>query len=32
MQSLQTFWREYFSKSNAKLVEFGQPALLNRVR
>lgn len=32
MQSLQTFWREYFNKSNAKLVEFGQPALLNPVR
>jgi hypothetical protein len=32
MQSLQAFWSDYFSKSNAKLVEFGQPALLNPVR
>lgn len=32
MRSLHTFWNEYFSKSNAKLVEFGQPALLNPVR
>jgi hypothetical protein len=32
MQSLQAFWSDYFNKSNAKLVEFGQPALLNPVR
>ena len=32
MQSLNAFWSEYFSKSNAKLLEFGQPALLNPVR
>lgn len=32
MQALSAFWSEYFSKSNAKLVEFGQPALLNPVR
>lgn len=32
MQSLAGFWRDYFDKSNAKLVEFGQPALLNPVR
>jgi len=32
MQALQAFWTEYFSKSNAKLMEFGQPALLNPVR
>lgn len=32
MQSLQGFWRAYFDKSNAKLMEFGQPALLNPVR
>lgn len=32
MQSLQGFWTEYFSKSNARLVEFGQPALLNPIR
>lgn len=32
MQSLQAFWNAYFSKSNARLVEFGQPALLNPIR
>lgn len=32
MQSLQAFWNEYFSKSNARLMEFGQPALLNPIR
>lgn len=32
MQSLSAFWSEYFNKSNAKLVEFGQPALLNPIR
>jgi hypothetical protein len=32
MRSLDAFWSGYFSKSNAKLVEFGQPALLNPVR
>jgi len=32
MQALASFWTEYFQKSNAKLVEFGQPALLNPVR
>ncbi|HEX5344299.1 MAG TPA: hypothetical protein VFX55_17540 [Duganella sp.] len=32
MQSLQAFWSEYFNKSNARLVEFGQPALLNPIR
>lgn len=32
MQSLHAFWSEYFNKSNAKLVEFGQPALLNPMR
>lgn len=28
MQSLATFWNEYFLKSHAKLIQFGQPALL----
>lgn len=32
MQALSRFWGEYFKKSNAELVEFGQPALLNPVR
>lgn len=32
MQSLHSFWTGYFSKSNARLVEFGQPALLNPIR
>lgn len=31
MNALQEFWRMYFEKSNAKLIEFGQPALLNTV-
>lgn len=31
MQALFRFWREYFKKSNAELVEFGQPALLNPI-
>jgi hypothetical protein len=32
MQALTTFWRSYFEKSNAHLVEIGQPALLNSMR
>lgn len=32
MAALQQFWRAYFDKSNAKLVEFGQPALLNAIQ
>jgi hypothetical protein len=32
MMALQNFWREYFDKSNAQLIEFGQPALLNAIR
>lgn len=32
MQALTTFWRAYFEKSNAKLMEIGQPALLNPIR
>ncbi|MDP3306823.1 hypothetical protein, partial [Methylotenera sp.] len=32
MQALATFWKTWFQKSNAEVVEFGQPALLNPVR
>lgn len=32
MQALASFWRTYFEKSKAQLVEFGQPALLNQVK
>lgn len=32
MQALSRFWGEFFQKSNAELVEFGQPALLNPIR
>lgn len=32
MQSLASFWRGYFERANAQLVEFGQPALLNQIR
>lgn len=32
MASLKAFWQSYFQKSNAELVEFGQPELLNPVR
>lgn len=31
MAALQDFWRDWFSKSNANLVEFGTPALMNSV-
>lgn len=31
MQALSRFWAGYFQKSNAELVEFGQPALLNQI-
>jgi hypothetical protein len=31
MQALFRFWAEYFKKSNAELIEFGQPALLNPI-
>ncbi len=31
MAALQDFWRSWFSKSNANLVEFGTPALINLV-
>lgn len=32
MNALQEFWKMYFNKSNARLIEFGQPALLNTVK
>ncbi|MFJ5447078.1 hypothetical protein ACIKP9_12625 [Methylobacillus methanolivorans] len=32
MQALENFWKQYFQRSNAQLLEFGQPALLNAVR
>jgi hypothetical protein len=32
MNALAGFWSSYLSRSNAKLVEFGQPALLQPVR
>lgn len=32
MQALNTFWRGYFDKSQAQLIEFGQPALLNPIQ
>jgi len=31
MQALSSFWNTWFQKSNAELVEFGQPALLNPI-
>lgn len=32
MQALASFWKSYFDKSKAQLIEFGQPALLNQVK
>lgn len=32
LSDLATFWRDYFSQSNATLVEFGEPALLQPVQ
>lgn len=32
MQALSKFWTGYFKRSNAELIEFGQPALLNPIR
>lgn len=32
MQALASFWKSYFDKSKAQLMEFGQPALLNQVK
>jgi len=31
MRALSTFWREWFAKSHAKVIDFGQPALLNPI-
>ena len=31
MSALTTFWTQYFSKSNAQLIELGKPALLNSI-
>jgi len=32
MQALSSFWRSYFEKSHAQLLEFGEPALLNQIK
>lgn len=32
MQALASFWKSYFDKSKAQLMEFGQPALLNQIK
>jgi hypothetical protein len=32
LQDLESFWQSYFQKSNAKLVEFGKPMLLNPIQ
>jgi hypothetical protein len=32
LENLANFWRLYFQKSNAQLIEFGEPALLEPVR
>ncbi|MDA8093316.1 MAG: hypothetical protein M0T84_05275 [Betaproteobacteria bacterium] len=32
LENLSRFWRDYFAKSNARLVEFGEPALIAPVR
>jgi hypothetical protein len=32
MASLRQFWKMYFEASNAKLLEFGAPALLSPVK
>lgn len=32
LQVLESFWQSYFQKSNAKLVEFGKPMLLNPIQ
>lgn len=31
MKPLEDFWTDWFNKSNAKLIEFGKPALLNPI-
>ncbi|MDR5172369.1 hypothetical protein IHQ56_11110 [Methylobacillus flagellatus] len=32
MQALANFWTQYFQRSHAQLLEFGQPALLNSIK
>ena len=32
MNALRAFWTDWFTKSNATLVDFGQPALLNHIK
>lgn len=32
MNALSDFWKDWFKKSNASLIEFGQPALLNSIQ
>ncbi len=32
LQDLKQFWRKYFAKSDAHLIEFGEPALIQPVR
>jgi hypothetical protein len=32
MLALSSFWKSYFEKSKAQLMEFGQPALLNQIK
>lgn len=32
LSALKQFWEQYFSRSNAQLIEFGAPALLSPVR
>ena len=32
LAALSIFWTQYFSKSNAQLMELGKPALLNPIR
>jgi len=32
MQALSSFWHDYFNKSQAQLLEFGEPALLNQIK
>lgn len=32
MEDLREFWSEYFNRSNAKLVEFGEPAMMSTIQ
>jgi hypothetical protein len=32
LMALKNFWSAYFGKSNAELVEFGEPALVEPIR